>query len=239
MGFDVSRAVDEKRMVITLAFSNSTLKTYEYGTDGSFKLLAAGLYTGACITQLRHLGQRDENLWMLTTSTDGHMALWKTGAGSSALGSLTLQAAAQVHQSSIKSLDMVRQNDIFHILTGGDDNGLGFTKVAAVRDDAGHTEYRFAGRGIVRSAHAASVNGVALLAQGQADGSSDLVVVSVSNDQRINIWRIAKSNPQRVTLASCISSGVADPGDVAVVDQGSSQHVILGGIGVEAWGVVQ
>ncbi|KIE01273.1 WD repeat protein, partial [Metarhizium majus ARSEF 297] len=238
MGFDVSRAVDGQRMAITLAFSNSTLKTYEYGADGSFKLFATGLYTGACITQLRHLGQMDEQLWMLTASTDGHMALWKTRAASSALGSLTLQAAAQVHQSSIKSLDMVRQNGIFHILTGGDDNGLGFTEVAEVRDDAGHTEYRFAGRGIVRGAHAASVNGVALLAQGQDDGRDGLVV-SVSNDQRIKIWRIAKSNPQRVTLVSCISSGVADPGDVAVVDQGSSRQVILGGIGVEAWSVVQ
>ncbi|KHN96738.1 WD repeat protein [Metarhizium album ARSEF 1941] len=240
MGFDVTRVAKGGGLVITLAFSNSTLKTYAYDNGRGFSLLARGVYTGACITQLRHLGHGDGQLWIVTTSTDGHMALWRADAGSLASGRLTLRSAAQVHQSSIKSLDMARHEDTFHILTGGDDNGLGLTQVAEVRDDAGNTEYEFARRGIVRDAHAASINGVALLAQDRDGGRDNLVGVSVSNDQRIKVWRIAKHDPDRATLASCVTSGVADPGDVAIVDEGSLQPVmILGGIGVEAWSLVQ
>ncbi|OAA46913.1 WD repeat protein [Metarhizium rileyi] len=237
--FDVSRAPGGNRILITLALSNSTLRTYEYD-DGGFYLLATGTYTGACITRLRHLGRCDDGqFWTLTTSTDGHVALWVTTTGipGLGLGGFTLQAATRVHQSSIKSLDMVRHHDRFRILTGGDDNGIGYTEVAEVQDGAGNTEYKFDGSGIVRSAHAAAINGIALLSQDEPGHKDDVLGVSVSNDQRIKLWRIAGNKPQRIELVSSTSSGVADPGDVAIVHQGGSQQVILGGVGVEVWSV--
>lgn len=237
MDFDVSRSDKGQRMIVTLAFSNSTLKSYEYANDGSFKLLTSGLYTGACITQLRHVGQWDGWLWVMTASTDGHIALWNTRVDSTTLESFTLQAAAPVHQSSIKSLDMVMDGDTFQILTGGDDNAIGFTEVAEVKTEDG-VEYKFATRGIVRKAHAAAINGVALLPQDQANHNGDLLGVSISNDQRIKVWRIAKNSNQRVGLVSSMSSGVADPGDIAVVGPGSLRQVILAGVGLEAWSVV-
>jgi WD40 repeat protein len=236
MDFDVSRTVNGRKIAVTLAFSNSTIKTYGYTNDGRFELMSSGLYTGACITQLRHLGQADGQLWALTASTDGYMALWHTQIDSTALGNFTMQGAAQVHQSSIKSLDMTRDDGVFRILTGGDDNGIGFTEVAEMQSEAGSKGYRFATRGVVRRAHGAAINGVALLPQGKDDGA--MLGVSISNDQRLKLWRIMKNGPRRIELASCMSSGVADPGDIVVVRRGNSPQVVLGGVGVEAWSVL-
>jgi WD40 repeat protein len=236
MDFDVSRTVNGRKIAVTLAFSNSTIKTYGYTNDGRFELMSSGLYTGACITQLRHLGQADGQLWVLTASTDGYMALWHTQIDSTALGNFTMQGAAQVHQSSIKSLDMTRDDGVFRILTGGDDNGIGFTEVAEMQSEAGSKGYRFATRGVVRRAHGAAINGVALLPQGKDDGA--MLGVSISNDQRLKLWRIMKNGPRRIELASCMSSGVADPGDIVVVRRGNSPQVVLGGVGVEAWSVL-
>lgn len=237
MDFDVSRRVDGGKVVISLAFSNSMVKTYDFGDDGSFTLISSGLYTGACITQLRHLSHEDGQLWIMTASTDGHVCLWDTIMEGSGVGSFTLWAAAQVHQSTIKSLDMVRVGDDIQILTGGDDNGIGYMEITEVNDESGSTGYKFASRGIVRRAHAAAINGVALLLQDHADHNGDILGVSVSNDQRIKVWQIAKNNPRRVALLSSMNSGVADPGDIAVVCQGGSRQVILGGVGLEAWSV--
>ena len=241
MDFDISRLAGANVIIITLAFSNSTLKTYEYANDGSFKLLSSGSYTGACLTQLRHIDHRHNDLWTVTASTDGHLALWNTSLDCSSPRSQAhaLIAAAPVHQCSIKSLDMVCDETAYWILTGGDDNGIGFTVLAKSPDEVGGSNYLFATRGIVRKAHAAAVNGVALLRSNDDDEGDDMLGVSTSNDQRVKVWRISKKMPQRVRLACAMSSGVADPGDVSILCQGRTRQVILGGVGVEVWRVVQ
>ncbi|UNI23477.1 WD repeat-containing protein 6 [Purpureocillium takamizusanense] len=227
-------------LLVTLAFSNSAVKTYRYGPGGGrFEPYAQGFYTGACLTQVRHLGVCGGNGWIMTASTDGHLALWREDL-INAQGNITrtwvLMEAARVHQSSIKSLDMARGrggDDGFCVVTGGDDNALG---VATVMRKGGGG-FTLAERGIVRRAHAAAINGVvALTAAGDGDDDDDedgITVVSVSNDQRVRAWRIvaaaaAAADPSssssssslsspRVELVCSAFSGVADPGDVACV----------------------
>ncbi|KAG6102668.1 hypothetical protein E4U30_003890 [Claviceps sp. LM220 group G6] len=253
-------------MVVTLAFSNSSLKTYEYdcgggGGGGSFRLLAEGRYTGACITQLRHLGFGDgasedgdgkgngKELHVLTASTDGHLALWRGVCldGQAGTQRYSLEAAYAVHQSSIKSFDMSRDGTQIRVVTGGDDNALGFVQIAEIQSGTGtgterRTSYEFVSRAIIRKAHTAAVNGVALLPvvhhRRQLDqGPEETLAVSVSNDQRVKIWRISahEARDVRVSLVACMSSGVADPGDVAIIcsDPGQASQVVLGGVGVE------
>ncbi|KAG5918046.1 hypothetical protein E4U61_002128 [Claviceps capensis] len=282
LDFDVSWVggpEGQGRMVVTLAFSNSSLKTYEYecgggsgSGSGSFRLLAEGRYTGACITQLRHLGFWDgaseedvgesdgsvnghgngTELHVLTASTDGHLALWR-GAyldGEAGTQRYSLEAAYAVHQSSIKSLDMSREGIQIRVVTGGDDNALGYVQIAEMQSGTGterRTSYGFVSRAIIRKAHTAAVNGVALLPVGhhrrQLDdqGPEDTLAVSVSNDQRVKVWRISahEARDVRVSLAACMSSGVADPGDVAIICPGPGQEsqIVLGGVGVEVWRV--
>ncbi|KAG6203267.1 hypothetical protein E4U35_004489 [Claviceps purpurea] len=280
LDFDVSWAggpEGQGRMVVTLAFSNSSLKTYEYecgggtgtgtGTgsgSGSFRLLAEGRYTGACITQLRHLGFGDESseedvgdgsgngteLHVLTASTDGHLALWGGAYLDGEAGTTqryALEAAYAVHQSSIKSLDMSRDGIQIRVVTGGDDNALGYVQIAEMQSETGterRTSYGFVSRAIIRKAHTAAVNGVALLPavhhRRQLDqGPEETLAVSVSNDQRVKVWHISahEARDVRVSLVACMSSGVADPGDVAIIrpDPGQASQIVLGGVGVEVW----
>ncbi|KAG5997049.1 hypothetical protein E4U43_002745 [Claviceps pusilla] len=265
-------------MIVTMAFSNSSFKTYEYDCrgGGSFRCLAEGRYTGACITQLRHLGVEaacgsgsgGKVLHVMTASTDGHLVLWggiRLDGDGVGVQRYSLKAACAVHQSSIKSLDMSRDGTHFRVVTGGDDNAIGIVLVAEVADEdddegpqggtgtgtegrtetctEGRTTYAFVSRGIVRRAHTAAVNGVALLPgavdrhdQDSAGASREMLAVSVSNDQRVKMWRISVDAAQgvRVSLAACMSSGVADPGDVAVLDRG---QIVVGGVGLEVWRV--
>ncbi|KAJ6442921.1 WD repeat protein [Purpureocillium lavendulum] len=230
MDFDVCKCDSGSGMLVTLVFSNSAIKTYRYWPGGAFEPYAQGFYTGACLTQARHLGVCGGDTWIMTASTDGHLALWRDTVNEGDTRTYTLVEAAKVHQSSIKSLDMMKRGETYRIVTGGDDNALGFATVAKKSHD--EDAFTVATRGVVRRAHAAAINGVAF-----ADGDDDdsAVVVSVSNDQRVRAWRIATDDQRRVQLVGSVFSGVADPGDIAWISRGSDRRVVLGGVGVEVW----
>lgn len=82
----------KKTFLISMALSNSTLLTYLYSEAAGFRLVAKGAYTGACMTQLRHLDVEEDGgdpaapttppplqlrLRTLTAATDGHMTVWE------------------------------------------------------------------------------------------------------------------------------------------------------------------
>ncbi|PHH70467.1 hypothetical protein CDD83_5432 [Cordyceps sp. RAO-2017] len=230
----VDFAVDAERgpatagTLVTMALSNSTLRTYRYWPDGRFEPLARGRYTGACLTQVRHLDHGDDGLSVVTASTDGHVALWETRGRGSATQSYGMTQVARAHQSSIKGLDMARdEGGRYRIMTGGDDNAIGIAVVGRAENGRG---YGFLRRGVARSAHAAAVTGVALL--GRHDDEGGVLGVSVSNDQRVRLWRLDAGGGGGVELVRSARSGVADPGGVALMGPG---RIVIGGVGVEVW----
>ncbi|KAF5020792.1 hypothetical protein F66182_7169 [Fusarium sp. NRRL 66182] len=236
MDFDAGKVGSNGSIVITMILSDSTLKTYRYTPEEGFHLLARMSYTGACLTQVRHLGVDEDGLSALTASTDGHLATWETNVHSGQVTSHVLVQVAPVHQSCIKTLDLQSTPEGFLVLTGGDDNGLGITSLAPMSDEAGNRRYTASSRGILRKAHAAAINGLALIKRGQ-----ETFGVSVSNDQRVKIWKILPNNVQLIADAY---SGVADPGDIAIIgkhsngtDAGSDEKLkfVLGGVGIEVW----
>lgn len=233
MDFEASRVGPDGNIIITMVLSNSTLKTYRYTPGASFRLLAQMSYTGACLTQVRHLGVDENGLSALTASTDGHLATWEARFDHDKTVSHVLVHVAPVHQNGIKSLDLRTTPEGFQVLTGGDDNGLGVTSLAVLSDEAGIRRYTVSGRGIVRKAHAAAINGVALIQRGEAT-----LGVSVSNDQRVKIWQIGS---EKTELVADEYSGVADPGGVEVMastpDDENSDRLIVGGVGIEVWTV--
>ncbi|KAF4591995.1 WD repeat protein [Ophiocordyceps camponoti-floridani] len=222
-GWDVGEGVT----AVTLALSNSTLRTYGYyASTGCFEPVAEGLYTGACLTQTRHLGPRGDRLWAATASTDGHVALWETAAAAGEDGAWRLAQVTRLHQSSIKCLDMGgRSTGGYRIVTGGDDNALGVIEVATV--DGG---YVIQWRGIVEAgAHAAAINGVAMDSE---DDEGDSLVVTASNDQRLRAWRL---KGRTMELLASSNSAVADAGDMMLI--GSKKRiVVVAGVGIEIWG---
>ena len=79
MTFDVSSLSVLNRpemLLITLAYSDSTIRCYTYSKAEKFCLVARGQYTSSCLTQLRHL-KIGQELFFLTACTDGHVTLWK------------------------------------------------------------------------------------------------------------------------------------------------------------------
>ncbi|PHH69973.1 hypothetical protein CDD80_6333 [Ophiocordyceps camponoti-rufipedis] len=217
--------VGEGATAVTLALSNSTLRTYRYySATGCFEPMAEGLYTGACLTQTRHLGPRGDRFWVATASTDGHMALWETAAAGED-GAWRVAQVTRLHQSSIKCLDMAgRSAGGYRIVTGGDDNALGVIEVAAA--DGG---YAIHWRGIVEAgAHAAAINGVAMDGD---DDDGDSLVVTASNDQRLRAWRL---KGRTMELLASANSAVADAGDVTLMGP-KKRVVVVAGIGIEIW----
>jgi WD40 repeat protein len=67
---------------LTLAYSDSTIKMYEYSRSNGFRRLAYGRYTTHCLTQIGTLRTRDgrqgqdQDLLLFTAATDGFLALW-------------------------------------------------------------------------------------------------------------------------------------------------------------------
>ncbi|KAH7156307.1 WD40-repeat-containing domain protein [Dactylonectria macrodidyma] len=232
MDFDASKVGTDGCIVITMVLSNSALKTYRY-TPGSFRLLAQMSYTGACLTQVRHLGVNENGLSALTASTDGHLATWEARFDHEKTPSHVLVHVAPVHQNGIKSLDLKATPEGFRVLTGGDDNGLGVASLTVLSGEAGIKRYTVSNLGIVRKAHAAAINGVALIQCGSAT-----LGISVSNDQRVKLWRIGL---EMMELVADEYSGVADPGGLDVMESTSDNvdneklKVIVGGVGIEVW----
>lgn len=189
MDFDVSRRRENGVVLATLAFSNSTLKSYEYH-EGRFTLICEGVYTGACLTQARHLADgANGEMRVLTAATDGHMALWESKADDSNGGSKVrrryeLVEATKVHQNSIKSLDMTRLpgSGRYGVVTGGDDGALGYTAVTSEESMTALPQ------GMVKRAHAAAVTGVVILPDKKGGGS--VKAISVSNDQWVKVWQM-------------------------------------------------
>lgn len=223
MDFDVQRNPGNEAIIITMVFSSSVFRAYRYTPEHGFQLLAKGAYTGACLTQIRHLEGEAQSV--LTTSTDGHICLWSTTKDERNERVFVISQAVPLHQNSIKCLDMIAVDGTAHyIFTGGDDNALGLTTLTK---DARSAKFAISSRGIVRRAHAAAVNGVIATRQGDR-----IVAITVSNDQRIKTWS-ATTQDRAIRLLGNVYSGVADPGDVELLDAG--RRVIVGGVGVEVW----
>ncbi|XXH05632.1 hypothetical protein Hte_012067 [Hypoxylon texense] len=257
---------------ISMALSNSTLQTYAYTRQDGFRLLGRSAYTGACLTQIRHLGENH----VLTAATDGYLAIYAiTGqdvgvdGDGSAVNADVMPVVTKLHQNTIKSLDL-RQitsptagSSEYIVITGGDDNALGFTHVSLSpsSSSASGSDVTVAikSKSIVRSAHAAAITGVAL-AHLDEDGGGDALVVTCSNDQRVRIWRLGGWGQQQQPRAQLLHerySSVADAGelevfeDIDVDEDGDGERrdkaeekkesgtrkrkVVVVGVGIEIW----
>lgn len=227
VGLDLSGEGD-RGMVVSVGLSDSEVRTYLYGggEGGGFRLRAKGRYTGACLTQVRHLRVEEGAVWVLTAATDGFVGVWVARRGA---GGFELVVVERLHQSSVKSLDIAASGEEggWLVVTGGDDNALGFLEL--VWSGEGFT---VASKSRVRSAHAAAVTGLRVVRAG--GGLTE--VATVSNDQRLKIWRVRRKAGGGIAVAMLENrySSVADPGDVEVIAPGK---LMVGGVGMEVWEV--
>ncbi|RYC54586.1 hypothetical protein CHU98_g11626 [Xylaria longipes] len=245
------KSQSEPKFCISMSLSNSTVQSYLYSARKGFQLLGRRTYTGACLTQLRHLNFTDGCYpQVLTAATDGHLAVF-TGIQSpenEAENSKDI-LITKLHQSTVKSLDMrsitTDTGTSYLVVTGGDDDAIGVMHLYRPWEQM----YEIRSKSIVRSAHAAAVTGLGIMRL--ENEGRDAVVVTASNDQRVKTWRLVdwQSASPRVQLLDDRYSGVADAGDLEMVgedwidedkshlDRKNRGRVLVAGVGIEAWDV--
>ena len=220
-------------MVISLVLSNSTVRTYLYSSGDGFKLLATGEYLGACLTQVRILSVENDMIQLLTASTDGHVVVWESRRQLEGGLDLRMVIVERMHQSSVKSLSIAAvppppgHQRSWLVITGGDDNALGIMDLSWDGCFGARSKSR------VKGAHAAAVTGTRVIRN-----KEEVVVATVSNDQRVKVWRVTFADGDKgagriqVALLENRYSSVADPGDVEVIAPG---RLMVGGVGMEVW----
>ncbi|KAI1459532.1 WD40 repeat-like protein [Annulohypoxylon moriforme] len=253
--FDVTRVASDGdgayEFTISMALSNSTLQTYAYSKEAGFLLQRRWTYTGACLTQVRHLGSDH----ILTAATDGYLAIYANTSQVTDENADTspLPIVTKLHQNTIKALDIRQVSSEsdgtplkFLVVTGGDDNALGITYICIPSSSAPLTSasssqgnaasVTIQSKSIIRSAHAAGITGT-VIARLDEDGA---IVVTGSNDQRVRVWRLAGWNGDekenvlvRAQLLEDRYSAVADTGGLEVFEEG--KKVIVVGVGLEVW----
>ncbi|KAF3358932.1 hypothetical protein VdG1_02494 [Verticillium dahliae VDG1] len=208
LDFDITAG--EGGVVVSMVFSNSTVGTYLYD-GGQFTLLAKGRYTGACLTRVRHLRVDGAELEIGTAATDGHLGVWFAQRGEpGAAGEYALQTTARLHQSSRRA-----------------------------------GEYEFVSKTGVKGAHAAAINGLAILQTAPLSAEKQArrtTFATVSNDQRVKVWSLrwglTEHDEAQLTLLANENSGVADPGDLDVLDGAEEEdfrEIVVVGVGMETW----
>ncbi|KAF5868220.1 putative wd repeat-containing protein [Botrytis fragariae] len=156
MSFDVSDipGSEQEEMIITLAYSDSTMRTYLYSRIRGWKLLVRGQYTSACLMQIGHLQVSRSELTFLTAATDGSLCIWsaplhlhqtqeqnqpqniaETSASPPQISEPILISHTKIHQNAIKTLAFKYTSPstssttppYLVVITGGDDNAIGVT----------------------------------------------------------------------------------------------------------------
>ncbi|KAK6389959.1 hypothetical protein LTR65_006010 [Meristemomyces frigidus] len=172
MGFDATKPSVEEGFQISMAYSDSTLKLWHY-KGMTWTLLADGDYLTACLTRALRFQGTDGTL--TTTATDGHIMTW---AQRDADRKLEWTIRHRIHQNAILAVVSCELRDGTHlIITGGDDNAIGITRMADKEDMQTL---------LIPRAHMAAVTGLALVNRGQGR----LLLASASIDQRLKLWHV-------------------------------------------------
>ncbi|EGE06859.1 hypothetical protein TEQG_08742 [Trichophyton equinum CBS 127.97] len=198
---------------------------------GEFTLLAQGVYTSNCLTQIR-LVMSGSELQLITGSTDGHIAVWDLTPSIKPyfdLGGRSIKRRDAVpfpaepvsikwgdrrpaHQNSIKAMELLPLSGAQVLLiTGGDDNCLAFSILRFSEPSTSGPRPSLISRLSTASypdAHASAINAISQVRRiehGEDKRMVEFLVASSGNDQRIKLWS---------ALADCID------GDVQVSLQG-------------------
>ena len=229
--------------LVAIGYSDSSVRLWQFDPWSSaqrIRCMTVHYYSTICITQCRFIvfngGQ-----YVITCATDGFVAIWHLIAGgygatfltstpiaSSALpskGSLTAMdlhlqldrvTSVAVHQSSIKSMVLAPISSTTSlVITGGDDNGLGFTLITV---PAGHKSEPHFVRLLVPEAHASAINALALIEAPEVSrristGTSHTgeeaywrsLIITASNDQQLKTWTVDIRCPGRATESAKVA----------------------------------
>jgi WD40 repeat protein len=163
---------------------------------------------------------------LLTTAMDGHVAMWQCLEDKR----LAWLQRRQVHQNAIlDSTATTLSDDTTLLLTAGDDNALGLSRID-VKNEISTL--------LIPRAHAAAVTALAVFKY----GDDSFYVLSASIDQRVKLWdvRIDVTVPgvedMQVRKVQNVFSSVADVSSMALLRlEDGSTGVLVCGVGMDVW----
>ena len=159
---------------VTMAYSDSTVKLWRC-EDRTWELLVAADYLTACLTSAIRI--ENQQFDFVTAATDGYVALWKFEEHAA---SLSWSVRQKIHQNAIHvSIACKLADDSILLITGGDDNAIGLTRICFGSNLAATTL-------LIYRAHAAAVTGLAIVHKDE----TTLWLASAGIDQRLKLWRI-------------------------------------------------
>ncbi|CDS06389.1 hypothetical protein LRAMOSA08917 [Lichtheimia ramosa] len=242
-------AIDAARglHLVGAGYSDSTIRVWLFNeVTRRFSLIADGSWHTRCILQTDHLvipgsnGKRDRILFF-TTATDGRIAIWDISdrlheaiEDVEALEEDPMSTATKftepvyfyrAHQSGVNGLAVALQDDTIIIFTGGEDNAIAAARLMI--NDAGNItpmEEPF----IIPGAHASSVTAVALI-------RNNTTALSISTDQRLNMWSLEMKDNLQVRMIDAAFVDVPDPSSMNVSEYQSRTHAAIAGIGLESF----
>lgn len=238
----------EAGILVTMVFSNSVLKTYQYLQSTGFVCLQSGRYTGACLTQVKQLmllpeqtaRMRPFDVHVITGATDGTVAVWRPTAPWGREGfenGYQIVSTSRPHANSVKSLEVLgpccapHGHVGYNVFTDGDDNALALHFLSARVGETGILQFQDYPVYRKKDAHAAAITGVKVW---RRDNGS-VYLATVSNDQRLKLWEVkgpSMTEPLRIALLFNAYSALADPGGLDVIDGG---NLMVAGVGMEIW----
>ncbi|CZT44555.1 related to WD repeat protein WDR6 [Rhynchosporium secalis] len=251
MSYDVmdlpSECESADRLLVSFAFSDSTIRSYAYSKIRGFELLATGRYTSTCLTQLCHIRLVDDRIFFLTAGTDGNITLWKGNISeNTVLGTSTSRkhvkiSTKKIHQSTIKTLDMTFTPSHFIIATGGDDNALAISIYPfGCLQDSNLSPKIFS----LRSAHSAAITGLSIVPEASPTTFS---IITSGNDQRVKRWRVRLDLETdsgadhelglEIEQIGDVFTSVPDVGDLSVLRVGEKKvaKALVVGNGMDVW----
>jgi WD40 repeat protein len=229
MGFE-AREREEDGFEVVMAYSDSSVKVW--GCDcGEWVLRREGDYLTACLTDVMFVHGTEGSLsgdqhQLLTTAMDGHVAMWQCLEDKR----LAWLQRRQVHQNAIlDSTATTLSDDTTLLLTAGDDNALGLSRID-VKNEISTL--------LIPRAHAAAVTALAVFKY----GDDSFYVLSASIDQRVKLWdvRIDVTVPgvedMQVRKVQNVFSSVADVSSMALLRlEDGSTGVLVCGVGMDVW----
>jgi WD40 repeat protein len=245
----------DSTLLISLAYSDSTIRIYTYNRISAFTLVGTGKYTSSCLTQIEHISFSEDMFYILTGSTDGSLVTWKLPFQLQSQDEneennyhpsparLEMITSAKIHQNSIKSLGFswAVEKEFLLVVTGGDDNALALSIYLGNKMTAKPMTY------ILRSAHAAAITAICVSPEPfDRDNASAFRLASSGNDQRVKEWIInvyAEGTGKYfadIDKVGDVHTCVADVGDIAIMRNQSAAKkgkVLVVGNGMEVWDV--
>ncbi|TGO39322.1 hypothetical protein BHYA_0056g00330 [Botrytis hyacinthi] len=231
MSFDVSDipGSNHEEMIITLAYSDSTMRTYLYSRISGWKLLVRGQYTSACLMQIGHLQVSLSELTFLTAATDGSLCIWSAPLDLShqlqypaeiptsppQISEPILISHTKIHQNAIKTLAFkyVSVSDTtpphLVVVTGGDDNAIGVTlyPISSHGLNTKSSTFQKPITILLPDAHAAAVTGLVFIPHSHLCSTN---TADSADKKKAEMYIVSSSTDQRVkTWRVGISSSFA------------------------------